>query len=258
MDTNMELFLLKIDEKLEKQAEKITHSVTVNVMEALDEKMKTIIEQNNILLNKVSELERKLKAVEREKRKNNLVFFGLEETGKSEEELVNYIKELISNTGVCLDSHEINSVYRIGKKGENKNRPVVASFTSLWKKHLILKNKTTLPPGINVKEDYSKEILEKRKQLQPQLEEEKKKGNIAYIKYDKLIVLNPKNNDREKRKRETSDSPKSSALKKHQTESNQPQSLSKTTNRKEIIKPNILNYINRASPDPQANIPKNL
>lgn len=68
-----------------------------------------------------------------------------------------------------------------------------------------------------MKEDYSKEILEKRKQLQPQLEEEKKKGNIAYIKYDKLIVLNPKNNDGEKRKRETSDSPKSSALKKHQT-----------------------------------------
>lgn len=118
----MELFLLKIDEKLERQAEKITHSVTVNVIEALDEKMKTIIEQNNILKNKVSELERKLKAVEREKRKNNLVFFGLEEMGKSEEELVNYIKELISNTGVYLDCHKINSVYRIGKKGENKNR----------------------------------------------------------------------------------------------------------------------------------------
>ncbi|XP_045448905.1 craniofacial development protein 2-like [Melitaea cinxia] len=182
MDKNMELLLLKIDEKLEKQAEKITHSVNINVMEILDEKLKTITEENNILKNKVSELERKLKSVDREKRKNNLVLFGLEETGKSEGELIDYIKELISDTGVCLDSHEINS--------------------------------------INVKEDYSKEILEKRKQLQPQLEEEKKKGNIAYIKYDKLIVLNPKNNNREKRKRETSDSPKSSALKKttkHQT-----------------------------------------
>ncbi|KAI8423455.1 hypothetical protein MSG28_012587 [Choristoneura fumiferana] len=61
MDKSMELLLHKLDEKLEKQTEKITHSVTKNVMEALDEKMKTIIEENNILKNKISELEQKLK-----------------------------------------------------------------------------------------------------------------------------------------------------------------------------------------------------
>ncbi|CAK1595043.1 unnamed protein product [Parnassius mnemosyne] len=116
MDKNMELLLLKLDEKLEKQAEKITQSVTKNVMEALDEKMKTIIEENNFLKNKVSELEQKLIAVDKEKRKNNLVFFGIEEKGKSEGELVDYIKDLIVDMGVHMDSHEISNVYRIGKQ----------------------------------------------------------------------------------------------------------------------------------------------
>lgn len=39
----MELLLQKLDEKLEKQAENIMYSVTKNVMEALDEKMRTIM-----------------------------------------------------------------------------------------------------------------------------------------------------------------------------------------------------------------------
>lgn len=258
MDKNMELLLLKLDEKLEKQAEKITHSVTKNVMEALDEKMKTIIEENNTLKNKVSELEQKLRAVDREKRKNNLVFFGIEEKGKSEGELVDYIKDLINDMGVHLNSQEISNVYRIGKQIENKNRPIVTSITTQWKKHLILKNKTNFPPGINVKEDYSKEVLEKRKQLQPQLEEERKKGNIVYIKYDKLIVLKSKNNN-EKRKRETSDSPKRPAQKKvykNQIGNNLSQSSPKS-NIKDTIRPNILNYVNRANSDPQLNASKN-
>ncbi|XP_063618245.1 uncharacterized protein LOC134791133 [Cydia splendana] len=67
--------------------------------------------------------------------------------------------------------------------------------------------------GIYMKEDYSKEVLEKRKQLQSQVEEEKKKGNIAFLVHDKLVVKKPKENTREKRKREESKSPNSSALK---------------------------------------------
>lgn len=260
MDKNTELLLLKLDEKLEKQAERITNSVTRNVMEALDEKMKTIIEENSILKSKVTELEQKLKLAEREKRKSNLVFFGVGEKGKSEAELVDYIKEIIVDMGVHMDSHEISNVYRIGQQTDGKNRPVVVSITTQWKKHLILKNKPNLPPGINIKEDYSKEILERRKQLQPQVEEERKKGNIAYLKYDKLIVKKQKES-REKRKRETSCSPKTPTQKKANT--NEALDNPATTHplpktlAKNIIRPNLLNYIERASSDPQLNTPKN-
>ncbi|KAI8422948.1 hypothetical protein MSG28_014051 [Choristoneura fumiferana] len=259
MDKNMELLLQKLDEKLDRQAEQITQSVTRNVMEGIDDKMNKLMEENKYLKNKMSELESKINLLESEKRKNNLVFFGVEEEGKSETELVDYIKETIEGTGVHINSQEINKVYRIGRKTENRNRPVVASFTTIWKKHLILKNKPNLPPNIYVKEDYSKETLEIRKQLQPQVEEEKKKGNIAYIKKDKLIVIKPKDNSREKRKRETSGSPGQSNQKKASTNNvlkNTTQPPSKN-HRSEIIRPNILDYIEKTRSDPQPNSPKN-
>lgn len=258
MDINMELLLNKLDEKFKNQAEFITHSVTKSVMEALDEKMKIIKEENTKLKEKISDLEFKLKRVEIEKRKNNLVLFGINENIKFETELVDFIKEMIVSIGVHMDSQEISKAYRIGQKTQNKNRPVVVTITTQWKKHLILKNKPNLPQGVNIKEDYPKEILDKRRQLQPQVEEEIKKGNVAYIKYDKLIVKKPKEN-REKRKRGTSDSPKAPSEKKTNrkaTLNNPSPTLSKTHTR-EVIRPNILNYIERASSDPQINLSKN-
>lgn len=254
----MELLLNKLDEKFKNQTEVITHSVTKSVMEALDEKMKSIMEENTKLKEKVSELEFKLKREEIEKRKNNLVFFGINENIKFEKELVDLIKETIVEMGVHMDSQEISKVYRIGRKTENKNRPVVATITTQWKKHLILKNKPNLPQGVSIKEDFPKEILEKRKQLQPQVEEEIKKGNIAYIKYDKLIVKKPKEN-REKRKREPSNSPKAPSEKKNNKKAtpNNPLPALPKSHTREIIRPNILNYVERASSDPQINLSKN-
>lgn len=87
----------------------------------------------------------------------------------------------------------------------NKPRPVLCSFINNWKKNEIIKNKRNLKT-IHVNEDYSKEVLERRKELQPKLVEERKKGNTAYLKYDKLIVKK-NNTSQEKRKREISVSP---------------------------------------------------
>ncbi|KAF9405847.1 hypothetical protein HW555_000171 [Spodoptera exigua] len=89
-----------------------------------------------------------------------------------------------------------------------------------------------------------------------QLEEEKKKGNIAYLKHDKLIVKKPGDNSRDKRRREPSDSPdqttqfKSDLAKKV----NHPRpKMQKNT----IIRPNILNYVEKTRSDPCPNSPKN-
>lgn len=251
----MELLLSRLDEKLNQQTKIITTTVTKNVMEAIDERLKTITEENIKLKAKISTLEQKLNIIELEKRKYNLVFFGIEESGKPEAEMVDYIKDIIIETGTHIDSQEIKNIYRIGKNN-NKSRPVVVTIASLWKKHIILKNKANLPPGMNVKEDYTKEVLEKRKQLQPQLEEERKKGNIAFLKYDKLIVKTPTDKTRDKRKREDSGSPNSSTQKKiNSTETKKPP-FSKNVS-KEIIKPNILNYVGRGRTASLSEISKN-
>lgn len=241
----MEVLLSKLDEKLNKQTLTITAAVTANIMEVLENRLAPIIEENKDLKQKVSKLEQKIDSMEKEKRKNNLIFFGTDEKGKTETELVDYIKETVLETGLYLDSHEISNIYRIGQPS-SKCRPVVVSFTTTWKKHLILKNKANLPSGIYIKEDFPKDVLITRKELHSKVEEEKKKGNIAYIKYDKLVVKHPYDSNREKRKREQSSSPKSAPQKKLTTKNTETSTNKSTsTSSKQIIKPNILNYVAR-------------
>lgn len=196
---DMQLLLSKLDEKMEQQTLAITKNVTLSVMEAMDEKMNRIMEENSELKSRVGTLEEKVKFLERGLRNRNVIFYGLQETEEGECELVQNLKDNIIEAGVNIDCQEVATAYRLGKKGD-KVRPVLAQLTTKWKKTLIFKNKKNLPPGLYVSEDYPKEILHIRKQLLPRLEEEKKKGNKAYIKYDKLVV---KENPREKRKRDT-------------------------------------------------------
>lgn len=44
--------------------------------------------------------------------------------------------------------------------------------------------------SIHITENYLKEVLVKRKELQVKLTEESQKGNTAYLNYDKVIVKN--------------------------------------------------------------------
>lgn len=42
--------------------------------------------------------------------------------------------------------------------------------------------------GIYINEDFSDLVRQRRREQLPQLKEERQKGNIAYFRYDKLIV----------------------------------------------------------------------
>ncbi|XP_062532928.1 uncharacterized protein LOC134201700 [Bombyx mori] len=239
-------FDAKLDEKLNQQTQTLTTAVTKNVMEAIDEKMKILMEENQELKSEVSRLKRKINTLEKEKRKSNLIFFGVDENGKRETELVDYIKGIIEEAKVHIDSHEINNIYRIGAQ-TSENRPVVVTFSTMWKKHLILKSKSNLPTGIYVKEDFPKDVLEARKKLQPKVEEEWKKGNIAFMRGDQLVIKKQKDNQREKRKRDKTISPEFQTMKKPNThnETGNKTNKAKTIGQKEILKPNILQYMGR-------------
>ncbi|CAG4990171.1 unnamed protein product [Colias eurytheme] len=117
----------------------------------------------------------------------------------------------------------------------------------MWKKHLILKSKSKLPPGIYVKEDFPKDVLEARKKLQSKVEEEWKKGNIAFMRGDQLVIKKQKDNQREKRKRDKTVSPNLPTLKKPNThnELENKANKAKSTGQKDILKPNILQYMGR-------------
>ncbi|VVC94377.1 unnamed protein product [Leptidea sinapis] len=124
-----------------------------------------------------------------------------EEGENSTAELFKNINEKFKrDINIKLEKNDVNKLNRLGKPKAGTNpRPVLCSHLSEWKKKEILKSKKNLN-GIYVSEDHSKEVLGKRKALQPQLLEERKKGNIAYLKYDKIIIKEPNtNNDKSKR-----------------------------------------------------------
>ncbi|XP_063547574.1 uncharacterized protein LOC134755025 [Cydia strobilella] len=184
-----------------------TDLITNRITDKIDEKLKPLMEQNETLKKKVDQLEKKIEYMEKEKKSNNLIIHGLQEREKTTTELIKYVQEkFLTELNISIEAADINKIYRIGKnkKGE-KPRPTLLSFVSGWKKMEVLKNKSK-SKELQLTEDYSKEILEKRKALIPQLIEERKKGKVAYIKYDKLIVQENENS-KDSRKRELSISP---------------------------------------------------
>lgn len=131
--------------------------------------------------------------MEKQARKNNIVFFGIEETENSYQMLENIIIDFVNKYfSLDLDHRDIQEVKRIGKKGE-MSRPIIATFTTLGTKIKIFKQRRALKETTYyITEDYPKQILERRKELQEQAKLEREKGNTVKIKYDKLMII-PKN-----------------------------------------------------------------
>lgn len=176
------------------------------IFEKMNEKLEPLIEDNKIMKMKIEKLEKKIEYLEKEKKKNNILVFGLEETEKSSLELFQQMQEIIKEKlKITLESNDVSKIHRIGLNKENKIRPVLIAFTNNWKRSEILKKKKSLKE-IYVTEDFPKEVMEKRRELKPKLMEERAKGNFAYLKYDQLIVKEGYPN-KEKRKRDQSTSP---------------------------------------------------
>lgn len=228
----MEVLLSKIKKQMSIQTKEITESVTKSVMERMDEKLAVVLEENKELKTKVGMMQTKINFLEDEKRRNNLIFFGVNETEQGGS-IIEFVKTLIEKeTKVTIQPHEINKAHRLGVRGK-ESRPLLVSFTTIWKRNMILRNKNNLSGGINIKEDFSKEVLEKRKELIPQLLQEREKGKIAYIKKDKLIIRDSKEDNNVKRKRDQVESPESSP---NQATTSAPKKINKT---------NMFNYITR-------------
>lgn len=170
------------------------------------------LEKNwNASIAKIDSCIRKDVYFDREIRKRNIIIHGLEEEGNSkylelERQVVKFIKNKIK---VDLKEEEIDFLRRIGKKIEDKTRPILVGITTFRKKIMILKNKRYLKDtDIYITEDFSPEVLTKRKELRGQMMEERKNGKFAILVYDKLIVRDEKESTGKRRRRASSDTPK--------------------------------------------------
>ncbi|XP_022823317.1 uncharacterized protein LOC111354205 [Spodoptera litura] len=211
METQFQLLFDKMKLEMQQQSVEITETITNSIMSRMDDKLMPILEENKFLKQKIETQEKEIEYLKREKRNNNIIIFGVDEKEGTAMELINSIKNILKrDVNIDMDENAINKIYRLGKitKESNKPRPVLCSFVNEWRKNEIMRKKKDLKE-IYITEDYPREVLEKRKALQVKLLEERKKGKIAFLKYDKLVI---KENDpiNDKRKRETSSSPNSS------------------------------------------------
>lgn len=179
---------------------------TDDIMTRIDDKLAPFRLEIQELRSENEKLKEKIYNLEKHKRLNNLILYGVKETEKSTADLIEIIKKKFKDDlNINFEDRDVNTIHRIGKNMTEKERPILLAFVNFWKKKEIVANKKKLK-NVYVSEDYPKEILEMRKKLQPKVEEERKKGNYAFINYDKLVIKQGKPGN-EKRKREPSTSP---------------------------------------------------
>lgn len=189
--------------------EDIKNTINKNI----DEKFIDLETKYAILEQKLETQTIKIYNLERTLSQRNLVIFGVDENEKSYWDLEKKILAIITNNlNIKCDSSNIESARRLGKKGE-KVRPIIITLTTMGLKIKIQKNKMKLEPTpYYIKEYFPPEILNKRKELQAEVNKEREQGRSAIIKYDKIVILKDRNkqNERniyEKKKRTLSESP---------------------------------------------------
>lgn len=196
---------------------------TNQIMQRMDEKLNPLIKEISDLKLENKNLHEKIDIWERKNRMNNIIAFGIKEQEHSKYNLMEKVIELIrSKTDLSICVNDINTAYRLGIKNpeSGRPRPVLISFLNLWMKEQVMKNRKKMNE-IFLSEDYPKTVLIKRKALQEQLNEERKKGNYAVIKYDKLVVRESSNiQEKRKRERSTSSTPPQRYIQKSKLDTN--------------------------------------
>ncbi|CAH2102355.1 unnamed protein product [Euphydryas editha] len=179
-------------------------NITTKITEHFDTKFQEMNNDLGKLRNKLQEQEKRLYVLEKNSVQRNLVFFGIDEKEKHYIQLQKQIFEIITNiVKVEIQETELQSIRRMGKKGD-RPRPISVTLSTLSKKIQILKNKKNLSKtNIYIKEEFPPNILKMRTELKIEQQKEIEKGNIAFLKYDKLIIKNKKEYNTNKRQLST-------------------------------------------------------
>lgn len=128
-----------------------------------------------------------------------------------------------------FDKWEISEAYRLGIKDNKKKRPIVIKLTLAWRRLAILQNNKHFPQNIYATEDFPKDVLQVRKELKDKQQEEIKKGNLAIIRYDKLIIKeNKQGKSHDKRKRSPTKTPENTHINKERVSQIGPNKIIKT------------------------------
>lgn len=176
----------KMNDKLE-QGEKENKEWKNEVKTKID---KILVEVDGTK-SKIQENKQRIERLEDEKRRKNVIIYGLAEAEleRREDLEAKVFDILINKMGSTIKPEEVDYITRMGKdKNRAKPRGVLIILTTLRRKLdlLALKRNLKNTPFI-LAEHFSKEIQEKRKPLLEEANKLRKEGKYAVVKFDKLV-----------------------------------------------------------------------
>ena len=134
---------------------------------------------------------------EEQSKKENLIFYGLpEKTDDTRDMCERDVRSLLTDK-MGLDHAEddnvisIERVHRLGRRRQQQDqpRPVVVKFSRYKHRQVVWNNRSKLKDtNYRVAEHFSDSVRERRRILIPRMEEERDRGNTAYLSFDKLLV----------------------------------------------------------------------
>lgn len=164
----------------ESNREIIKEEVCVQVREVIGESERKFEE-------KLTKFNEKLESLEYFKRKRNIIIWGLGKLPEYEDR-VNAICRLFKDKlGVAFSRDDIEFITKLNKNKDDGG--ILIGFVSYQKKGEILRNRTKLKgTKIFIDQDYSKEMVEKRKELIDIMIRLRKIEEKVYIQHDKIMI----------------------------------------------------------------------
>lgn len=162
----------------------------LNELNSLSTEVKNMKLSTSKLEKQVSTLIDKVDDLENRSRRNNLIIYGLEEPFEEKyEDLKAKVQDDIFQQKLEITVTGIERCHRLGKKTNDKPRPVIIKFLDYREKTNVLSSAFKLKGStLSLSEDFSKQVRETRRQLWKSSEEERLRGCKTRLVYDKLKV----------------------------------------------------------------------
>lgn len=179
-----------------KEMKEMENNIKESINKNVNEKFLIFENKTKQLETKIDQQQKTIQILDKQLRKKNIIFFGIEEKEKGYESLLSIVLDIINNMmGIACQKWEIEHVNRMGKK-LGKVRPVVVTITTTSRKIELLKNKKSLDgTNIYLKEDFPPSVLQKRRELQEDLKREREAGKKVALHYDKIVTLKPQKSE---------------------------------------------------------------
>lgn len=144
----------------------------------------------------ISTIVQKYDYLENQSRRNNILIDGVpdnkqENWSQCEQKVREILKDKLKLDPLKI---EIEHAHRNGKFQEDgRPRPIVTKLLRYKDKEVIMQRAKYLKgSNIFINEDFSEAVRQKRKDLLPEMRAARERGNVAFLRFDRLIVHPPR------------------------------------------------------------------